>query len=72
MIQFEAKVYWDPNVIIDDLDLARIFNNVLENAYEANLNLEHEQRFIKIRSNLRDYWLDIEVSNRFSVPSKKI
>ncbi|CAM3504680.1 sensor histidine kinase [Erysipelothrix sp. HDW6B] len=66
MIQFEAKVYWDPNVIIDDLDLARIFNNVLENAYEANLNLDHEQRFIKIRSNLRDYWLDIEVANSFS------
>ncbi len=65
-IEFSGVLYWDENIRLDELTIVRVFTNLLTNAYEACLEVDEEKRFIKLESKLRDYWLDIRISNSYS------
>ncbi|AZK44595.1 GHKL domain-containing protein [Erysipelothrix piscisicarius] len=64
-ITFECMLYCDQTVALTELEVVRIFTNLLKNAHEATLMLPEEQRFIKVKSKLRDHWIDVMISNRF-------
>lgn len=64
-ITFECTLYWDETIKLTELEIVRIFTNLLKNAYEAALLLPKEQRFVTIKSKLRDHWIDVMISNRF-------
>ena len=48
-IKFSASVYMDTHVEMDDLDLVRVFSNLIDNAIEAASNVTNiSDRFIRI------------------------
>lgn len=63
-IEFECKLFWDLKMSIDELDIVRIFTNLMSNAFEATNKLK-ENKYIKINSNANNHWLDIRVQNSF-------
>lgn len=65
-IKFDARVYWFEQIRLDELDFVRLFSNLLTNAYEASLELEEDKRWIKLESNPRKHWLNIQISNAFT------
>ncbi|WP_240915988.1 sensor histidine kinase [Erysipelothrix sp. HDW6C] len=65
-INFKGIVYWNESIQVEELKVVRIFNNLLENAFDAVMLLPEGQRSIAMRSNLRDHWLDVEIINSYN------
>lgn len=65
-IQYRAECYFPNDDVMNDVDLCRVFNNIFNNAYEACLKVENEQRrFISIVSRMQAHWLVIAIKNRY-------
>ena len=63
-INFECKLFWDLNMKADELDIVRLFTNIMSNAFEASRKLP-SAKYIKVSSRANKYWLDIKVENSF-------
>lgn len=63
-ISFNCVLYWDDKVPADELDLVRLFTNLMTNAVEASKRIT-EDRFIIVTSEMKDNWLNIEITNKF-------
>lgn len=66
-IRFSASVFIDEHIEISDLDLVRIFSNLIDNAIEGSSKLKDvEERFLEIISrNSCDNWLLIGFANAY-------
>ncbi|MCI8650403.1 MAG: GHKL domain-containing protein [Anaerotruncus sp.] len=65
-IAFSALVTLPEQIGMNDLELCRIFNNLVENAYEACERVQDRPSFLRIGSSFRDGWATIELINSFS------
>lgn len=64
-IRFTAVAYLPEN-IMTELDVVRVFSNIIDNAIEACDKLSGPNRFIEITSNVSEGWINIEISNSFN------
>lgn len=62
-IDFNAYIHLSEKVTISDLNLVRIFSNLIENAIEACEKVTDSNGFIEINSKQTDVWQVIEVVN---------
>lgn len=69
-IAFHCILYWDEQILADELDLVRLFTNLMSNALEASKSLK-DGRQIDVSSELKNDWLNIEIRNRFDGIIKK-
>lgn len=65
-ISFEANVPFPDYFNINELDLCRIFSNLINNAIEATSKLESGKREIKIYGDVKKQWFFLIVSNSFN------
>lgn len=65
-ISFSALAHLPKEVSLTELDIVRIFSNVIDNAMEACEKLSGNDRFIKITSSGNQEWAIIEASNSYS------
>ena len=65
-IRFSAVAHLPENISITDLDIVRIFSNVINNAIEACNKVSGPEPFIEITSSGNPDWATIEVSNSFN------
>ncbi|MGN0318584.1 MAG: GHKL domain-containing protein [Lachnospira sp.] len=70
-IKFTCNVNIGDNIGISNFHLCSIFNNLLNNAIEACERLKTEQRYIDIRSYIKNNYLNIVVINSASPNEKK-
>lgn len=64
-IEFECMLYWDETIALSELEVVRIFTNILKNAYEATMLLPEAERFVIVKSKARDHWIDVIIHNSF-------
>lgn len=65
-ISFSALAHLPKEVSLTELDIVRIFSNVIDNAMEACEKLSGNDRFIKITSSGNQEWAIIEAANSYS------
>ncbi|CAM4160221.1 sensor histidine kinase [Erysipelothrix inopinata] len=65
-IEFECRVYWDKEINISELELVRIFSNLLQNAFEAVEKLS-DHRNININTQVLDEWIVVVIENNFEL-----
>lgn len=66
-ITFSAILNLPENVGLSDLELCRIFGNLMDNAYEAcELVEQTKQPFISIQSGISGDWVTVKLSNSFA------
>lgn len=65
-IHFSAVAHLPKNVPFKELDIVRIFTNIMNNAIEACGKVAVGERFIKITSRGNKNWAYIEISNSFN------
>lgn len=67
-IRFSALVYIPDQLFIEDIDLVRIFSNLIDNAAEACLKVSASDRFITVSCsvNQENGWITIEISNSYN------
>jgi two-component system sensor histidine kinase AgrC len=65
-IRFSAHAYLPESVPMADLDIVRVFSNIINNAIEACNKVSDSERFIEVTSNSTPYWAIIEVTNSFN------
>lgn len=65
-IDYHAQVTVPAQTGLSDLDLCRIFGNLVDNAVEACMRMEDGARFIDIKSTVSGNWLTVEFLNSFS------
>ena len=70
-IEFDARLAVSEFPTASDLELAVLFGNCLENAYEAALLVTDGPRYIRVRGTATGSMLNVSVTNSFSGPLKK-
>lgn len=65
-ISFEGTVYLPERNGLDDLEICRMFSNIIENAIEACLKVEKKARQITFWSNVKNDWFVLEFENSFN------
>lgn len=65
-ISFAAVVNLPDSLGLSDLELCRIFGNLIDNAYEACEQMPDGKRFINIESGISGDWVTVKLSNSFS------
>ena len=67
-IHFSALVYIPGQLFIEDIDLVRIFSNLIDNAVEACLKVTQSDRFITVSCsiNKENGWITIEIFNSYN------
>lgn len=66
-IEFTSTLYIPDNLPFSENILSKIFQNLLDNSFEACNNInDNLKKFIKIESKLQNNWLSIKLSNPFS------
>lgn len=65
-IKYNATVAYPEGLEIDELDLCRIFSNLINNAMDACNKINIEKRFISITSNNNNSWFTLIVMNSFN------
>jgi len=70
-IRFSAVAHL-PDNIMTELDIVRVFSNILDNAIEACNKLSGADRFIEITSDSNGDWINIEISNSFNGELKMV
>ena len=65
-IKFDAQLYYPDNLGVTEREMHQILTNIMENCIEACERIpEGRDRFIRLRSNLRNNWLSVQVQNSF-------
>jgi two-component system sensor histidine kinase AgrC len=64
-IRFSAVAHLPEN-IMTELDIVRVFTNIMDNAIDACNKLSGPDRFIEIISDANEDWINIEISNSFN------
>lgn len=65
-INFEAQVIFPDKTNLTDLDICRVFDNIVKNAIEACLLIEKPNlKNIKISSKIHDFWFTVIAENTF-------
>ncbi|MEG6523439.1 sensor histidine kinase [Desulfotomaculum sp. 1211_IL3151] len=64
-IRFSAVTHLPEN-IMKELDIVRVFSNIIDNAIDACNKLSGPDRYIEITSDANEDWITIEVSNSFN------
>ncbi len=66
-ICFEAAVIAGADFPLSDIDICSVFGNVADNAFEAVLkqNADNKERFIRFTTSRREKWLIITAENSF-------
>ncbi|OPA81185.1 hypothetical protein BVG16_02325 [Paenibacillus selenitireducens] len=66
-IQFSAMAHIPTHTALSELDIVRVFSNVLSNAIEACRKVpDISERFIEITSSANESWSCVEISNSFT------
>jgi two-component system, LytTR family, sensor histidine kinase AgrC len=65
-IRFLAVAHLPESTSLSELDIVRVFTNIVDNAVEACNRIAVGDRFIEITSNGNQDWATIEVSNSFN------
>lgn len=66
-IRFSAILHLPGNLILSDLEVVRVFTNILNNAIEACDKIpEASDKFLKISGSVHSDWSFIEITNSFS------
>ncbi len=65
---FSAVVNLPESLGLNDLELCRIFGNLVDNAYEACEQVQEGKRFIRIESGISGDWVTVKLSNSFAGP----
>ncbi|MNO34933.1 sensory histidine kinase DcuS [compost metagenome] len=66
-IRFSAQVHIPPQTALSELDIIRIFSNVLNNAIEACYRIvDYTDRFIDVSSSTNEGWTCIVITNSFN------
>lgn len=65
-IRFSAVAHLSESISLAELDLVRVFSNVIDNAIEACNKVSGPERFIEITSSGNQDWAIIEVSNSYN------
>ena len=65
-ISFSAVVNLPESLGLSDLELCRIFGNLVDNAFEACEQVQEGQRFIRIESGVNGDWVTVKLSNSFA------
>lgn len=65
-IRFSAQARLPEDVSMTELDIVRVFSNVIDNAVEACNKVSGSERFIEISSSGTQEWAIIEVTNSFN------
>lgn len=63
---FSAVVNLPESLGLSDLELCRIFGNLVDNAYEACEQVREGKRFIRIESGVSGDWVTVKLSNSFA------
>ena len=63
-ISFNCVLFWDSRVKADELDLVRIFTNLMTNALEAS-KTSTKNKYINVESKINGNWLDVKIENQF-------
>ncbi|CCV64878.1 hypothetical protein, ATPase domain protein [Alteracholeplasma palmae J233] len=64
-IDFKSSVKFPNSINFSQLELMKIFSNVLSNALEASIKSPENKRFITISSKAVSNWLVIKISNNY-------
>lgn len=65
-IDFSAEVIFPKYYVLSDLDLCRVFSNIVDNAIEALMKLDKNQkRYIKVKGNYSNGWFTLTLENNF-------
>lgn len=62
-IKSDVRCVIPDNIAISSIDLCSVFNNILDNAIEANDRIEDEKKFISINCGVTNDYLTIKVTN---------
>ena len=65
-IHFSAHAYLPETVPMTELDIVRVFANIINNAIEACNKLSGQERFVEVKSNGNQNWVIIEITNSFN------
>lgn len=66
-IRFSAEVHIPPHTALSELDIIRIFSNILSNAVEACCRIvDYTDRFIDVSSSANEGWSCIVITNSFN------
>lgn len=65
-IRFSAHAHLPEDVSMKELDIVRVFSNVIDNAIEACNKMSEPERFIEVTSSGNQEWITIEVANSFN------
>lgn len=65
-IEFSAVANLPERIGLGDLELCRIFSNLVDNAYEACENMREGRRFITVDSLISTEWVTVEIRNSFA------
>ncbi|MEG2329947.1 sensor histidine kinase [Anaerorhabdus sp.] len=65
-VKYSATVSYPENLRIDEIDLCRIFTNLMNNAIDACRRIDYDKRFINITSIQSKLWFTLIVRNSFN------
>ena len=65
-IRFSAVTHLPDSLSMSELDIVRVFTNIIDNAIEACMKVSDPGRFIEITSSGTPDWAAIEVSNSYN------
>ena len=64
-IKCSGTVYFPEKLIITEIDLCKIFNNLLNNAMDACMKIDCDSRYIDISSDVKGKWFTLVLKNSF-------
>lgn len=64
-IKLDALLYYPLDLSITDKECHEMFRILIQNAVDANIRLPAEQRYILIKSNVENQWLNVLVENPY-------
>ncbi|KEZ90805.1 sensor histidine kinase [Lacrimispora celerecrescens] len=65
-IRFQAHAHLPESASMTELEIVRVFSNIINNAIEACNKVSEFERFIEVTSNSTQDWTIIEVTNSFN------
>lgn len=64
-IRFSAVAHIPDDADLDELEICRVFSNIMDNAIEACRKVEGGKRFIELTSETQGTWATVEIRNSF-------
>ena len=65
-IKFTGKIYFPDKLNITEIDLCKIFNNLLNNAMDACNKIDCDSRYINISGDVKGKWFNLVLKNSFN------